>query len=73
MTTATAAINELPEIPDLLYGIEDIAKFLGVTKRAAYHLVERKRIPFFKIGRTLCARRSSLLSAMERLEEAQRL
>lgn len=54
---------------DLLYGVEDIASFLGVTKRAAYHLVERKWIPFFKIGRTLCARRSSLDAAFEALEQ----
>jgi len=62
-------MDDKPTTSDLLYGVEDIAGFLGVTKRAAYHLVERKRIPFFKIGRTLCARRSSLLAAMDRMEE----
>ena len=54
---------------DLLYGVDDIAEYLGVPKRAAYKLVERKRIPFFKIGRTLCARRSSLDAAFQALEE----
>ena len=62
-------MTEMNQTPDLLYGIEDIAQHLGVTKRAAYHLVERRRIPFFKIGRTLCARRSSLHAAMDRMEE----
>jgi excisionase family DNA binding protein len=64
-------MSDTTTISDLLYGVEDIAGYLGISKRAAYHLVERKRIPFFKIGRTLCARRSSLISALETLEEAQ--
>ena len=38
---------------DLLYGCEAIAEFLGIKKRAAQHLVETNRIPFFKIGKTL--------------------
>ena len=57
-----------PETPDLLYG-DSISTFLGVSKRAAYSLIERKRIPFFKIGRTVCARRSKLLAAFEQMEQ----
>lgn len=54
---------------DLLYGTKAIANFLGVNLRAAEHMVETKRIPFFKMGKTVCARRSRLLAAFEALEE----
>jgi excisionase family DNA binding protein len=53
---------------DLLYGVPAIADYLGISKRTAYHLVETHRIPFFRIGKILCARRSKLLAAMDRLE-----
>jgi excisionase family DNA binding protein len=56
---------------DLLYGVPKIADFLGLTKRATYHLIESKRMPYFKIGATVCARRASLLAALERMEELQ--
>jgi excisionase family DNA binding protein len=54
---------------DLLYGGDAIADFLGISRRAAYHLIERKRVPYFKIGRTVCARRANLLAEFERLEQ----
>jgi excisionase family DNA binding protein len=56
---------------DLLYGVPKIADFLGLTKRATYHLIEAKRLPYFKIGATVCARRASLLAALERMEQHQ--
>jgi hypothetical protein len=55
---------------DLLYGAHAIAEFLGVKPRAAYHLIETKRIPFFKIGKTLCARRTSLAAKLDEFEAA---
>ena len=54
---------------DLLYGVPKIADFLGLTKRATHHLIEAKRLPYFKIGATVCARRASLLAALEHLEQ----
>jgi excisionase family DNA binding protein len=60
-TTATA--------PDLLYGASAIADFLGIKRGVVYHLVETRRLPHFKVGKTVCARRSKLLAAMDRLEE----
>ena len=60
----------MTQSPDLLYGAEKIAEFLGVTRPTVYHLTGTKKIPFFKIGKTTCARRSSLLAALEALEEA---
>ena len=56
--------------PDLLYGIHAIADFLGIKERSAYHLCETRRIPFFKVGKTVCARRSTLTAKLAELEEA---
>jgi hypothetical protein len=39
--------------PDLLYGAHAIADFLDIKKRSAQHLIETKRIPYFKIGKTV--------------------
>jgi excisionase family DNA binding protein len=53
---------------DLLYGTRAIATHLGIPVRAAEHLIETRRIPFFKIGRTVCARRSRLEEHISLLE-----
>jgi hypothetical protein len=48
---------------DLLCGAEDIADFLfGDRKhrRKVYHLAETSRLPVFRLGSKLCARRSVL-------------
>ncbi len=55
--------------PDLLYGVPAIAEFLGLKRDAVYHLVHTKRLPYFKVGKTVCARRSKLLAAFDQLEE----
>ena len=53
---------------DLLYGSRAIAEFMGIKPRAAEHLIEQRRIPFFRVGRTICARRTKLIAALEELE-----
>ena len=53
---------------DLLYGANRIAEFLGISPRSAYHLIETKRIPFFRIGKVVCARRTSLAAKLDELE-----
>ena len=63
--------DTMNDTPDLLYGAAAIADYLGIKRRSAEHLIETKRIPFFKVGKTVCARRSKLLAALEILEEAQ--
>jgi hypothetical protein len=45
---------------DLLYGVPSIAAFLGVRTRQASHRIASGSIPTFKIGKSICARRSSL-------------
>jgi hypothetical protein len=56
---------------DLLYGVPSIAKFLGLKPNAVYHLVATGRVPHFKIGKTICARRAKLIAAFDALEEQQ--
>jgi excisionase family DNA binding protein len=54
---------------DLLEGAEAIAKFLSVKTRRVYHLAETQRLPVFRLGSTLCARRSTLLRWIEEMEQ----
>ena len=56
--------------PDLLYGMQAIADFLGTKRSVAYHLAATKRIPTFKMGRTVCARRSKILAALDALNSS---
>jgi hypothetical protein len=53
---------------DMLSGAEEIAEFLfgdRASRRKVYYLVECTRIPIFRIGSGLRARRSVLLSWIE--------
>ncbi|WP_159005708.1 helix-turn-helix domain-containing protein [Bradyrhizobium sp. S69] len=50
---------------DILYGADEIAEFMRGKKkfrRSIYNLVRADRIPYFRIGNTICARRSVLLA-----------
>lgn len=50
---------------DLLCGADEIAKFLfgpNGSRRKVYYLAACTRIPVFRLGTKLCARRSVLLS-----------
>lgn len=56
---------------DLLKGAHEIAKFLfgrNCSRRKIYYLAEHTRIPIFRIGAVLCARRSVLLDWIVRQE-----
>jgi hypothetical protein len=58
---------------DLLQGAADIAEFLFGSpgeRRRIYHLAERSRLPVFRIGVTLCARKSALVAWIEAQENA---
>ena len=52
---------------EILRGAREIATFLGCTEKAVYHLIERGRIPYYRIGRTLYARRTHLLAQADQL------
>lgn len=55
---------------DLLKGAEAIAGYLGVPRRTIYHAVSKRLIPHFRIGETVCARKSTLLHWMAAQEAA---
>ena len=50
---------------DILHGAEEIASFLGLQRRKIYHLIETNSFPHFRLGMTVCARRSTLLRWIE--------
>lgn len=50
---------------DLLRGAEEIAHFVfgdASHRRKVYHLAETSRLPVFRLGSLLCARRSVLMA-----------
>src|ERR1700693_23517 len=50
---------------DLLQGADQIAKFLfgdSSLRRKVYYLAETSRLPVFRLGSRLCARRSVLMA-----------
>ena len=65
MDALIAPPPEDPDLPaDILYGAAEIAEFLLTGqngRRKVYHLVETSRLPVFRIGSKICARRSVLL------------
>ena len=70
--SATAKTEPVPSLSeDLLRGAEQIATFMfgdPKMRRQVYHLAQTGQIPVFKLGSTLCARRSTLISRIESLE-----
>lgn len=49
---------------DLLRGADEIAQYIlgdPRQRRKIYHMAENSRIPTFRLGSMLCARRSTLL------------
>lgn len=55
---------------DLLYGVEQIAEHLKMTRRQVYHLHDQGHLPTFKIGGKVCARRSTLAKHFSAQEAA---
>ena len=56
--------------PDLLFGIQAIASHLGIEYRQAAHIHEQGGIPTFKMGKIVCARRSTLAKHFAEQEAA---
>jgi excisionase family DNA binding protein len=57
----TADLNTLPNLltPD------DLAQFLSISKTGVYRLVEKRRIPFFRIGGSLRFEKKDVLSYLQ--------
>ncbi len=58
-----------PVPADLLYGMPAIAEHLGLTEPQGYHLAAKGSLPTFKVGRKVCARRSSLDAWLAKQEQ----
>ncbi len=53
---------------DILKGANEIAEFTGIDRRSVYYAIKKGRLPTFKIGAGVFARRSTLtawISAQE--------
>ena len=60
-----------PELSsDLIESATSIAEYLGMPTRRVFYLAERGKLPIFKIGMRWCARKSTLLAHIKRLEAA---
>lgn len=57
---------------DLLYGMEAIGAAIGLTARQVEHLIGKQQLPAFKLGGTVCARRSELDAHFARASSATR-
>lgn len=65
----------LPLADDLMTGAEAIAKFMfgdatETNKRRVYHAADKLGLPTFRIGATLCARRTTILKWIAKQESA---
>lgn len=56
---------------DLLHGASEIATFLNTSTRRVYHLANNGTIPVFHLGGSLCARRSTVVRHIEKLEAGE--
>ena len=57
---------------DILYGAAAVGEFLGMPRRSVYHAVASGRLPVFRIGETVAARKSTLLGWIQSQEHAAR-
>lgn len=53
---------------DLVVGAAAIARYLGMTRRQIYAHAERGNLPYFKLGATICLRKSTFLRWMSEKE-----
>lgn len=66
-------MSEPPLADDILEGARAIAEFIygrGTDPRKAYRAIDAGRLPIFRIGNRLCARRSVILEWIKRQELA---
>ncbi|MBP2311909.1 hypothetical protein [Azospirillum soli] len=53
---------------DVLYGADAVGAFTGLNPRQVYHLAQTNKIPVFRMGTLICARKSTLLRWIEEQE-----
>lgn len=72
MSEAESRAGPATERLDLLRGANEIAEFIygdAARARSIYHLAETSRLPVFRLGSQICARRSSLIAWIEMQEQ----
>lgn len=57
-------------LEDLLFGADAIAGFLGMTRRQVYHSASMEHLPIFRIGSSLCCRKSTLIEWIVEREQS---
>jgi hypothetical protein len=66
MEPTTATQDTSPDLADdILRGADEIAEFLfgdKASRRKVYYLAECTKLPIFRLGSVLCARRSVLMN-----------
>ncbi len=67
MTASTKTPAHAEDRPRLLYGATKIAEYLGIKERQVRHQIEKGRLPYFKIGKTICAYPAKLDAWLEKL------
>lgn len=58
-----------PLADDMIRGADAIADWMGLNRRQIYHLAATSRLPVFKMGSILCARKSRLMDWIKEQEE----
>jgi len=48
---------------DILDGVKEIAAFIGKSERATFHLIHENRLPVFRLGKKIHARKTELEAA----------
>lgn len=57
---------------EILRGADQIARFMGLTRRAIYHAAANGTIPVFRMGETILARKSTLMGWIADQEQTAR-
>lgn len=74
MSSDNMSSSHIPPLStDLLRGADEIAAFVfgdRGQRRKIYHLAEKQRLPLFRLGAVLCARKSTLTRWIEEQEAA---
>lgn len=58
---------------DILKGAEEIAEFLGEEARAVFYAIAKGRLPHFRVGQNIRARKSTLLAWIAEQEKTARV
>jgi len=57
---------------DILKGADEIAAFLGEDRRAVFYAISKGRLPCFRVGQNIRARKTTLLAWIAQQEQTTR-